>query len=84
MSIAGNIKHLVTEGICGPWPCEACGQLSQYADVKRGINHIFCKNERCRYERIIDKRNSRIVENDGTVWQYDSTGNKCRIRMPGQ
>lgn len=64
----------------GPWRCEACGALSQFAEIRRGVNFVYCKNEACRYERIVDKRHSRIVENDGTVWEFDHAGNKKQVR----
>ena len=80
----GNLHALTSSrGIAGPWPCESCGQLSQYAEVKPQINHVFCRNENCRYERIIDKKHSRIIENDGTVWEFYEDGSKRQIRMPG-
>ena len=66
-------------GFKGPWPCESCGQISQYADVRHGLNRIFCRNERCRFERIIDKRNHRTIENDGTCWEYNSDGTKRQV-----
>jgi hypothetical protein len=64
----------------GPWPCEECGQLSQYAEVRSEVNHVYCKNEACRFERIVDKRRFRIVENDGTTWEYDGRGAKRQVR----
>lgn len=64
----------------GPWPCEKCGNLSQFCDVGIKINRIFCMNENCNFLRIIDKAVSRIVEDDGTVWEYDGEGNKVRVR----
>lgn len=70
----------VTNEIIGPWECGECHQVSQYADVQSDINRIFCRNPSCRYERIIDKRKNVIRENDGTYWQFDSAGNKVRIR----
>jgi len=65
-------------GITGPWPCDQCGELSQYADVGPVINRIYCVNEACDFTRIVDKHYHRIVENDGTHWQYDGDGNKWR------
>lgn len=79
----GNLRALISKGIAGPWPCEKCGQLSQFADIGPRMNRIFCKNERCRFTRLIDKQASRIIEDDGTVWEFDNLGNKRRIRMPG-
>lgn len=73
----GSLLGLTSsQGIVGPWPCSECGELSQYADVQRYMNTIFCKNESCRYRRTIDKRRNRIVENDGSVWWFDNYGNK--------
>lgn len=68
-------------GFKGPWPCENCGELSQYADVTKGINRVFCRNPHCDYLRIVDKRHGRVVENDGTVWEYDNYGAKRQVRM---
>ena len=79
--ITGNLQGLTCDGIVGPWPCEECGQLSQYADVAKDINRIFCRNERCGFVRLIDKRHSRIIEWDGSVWQFDDTGAKWRVRL---
>ena len=79
----GNLLGLTSSsGIVGPWPCEQCGNLSQFADINKGINRVFCRNENCRYERIIDKRHHRIIENDGTAWEFDSDGTKRRITRP--
>jgi hypothetical protein len=64
--------------IVGPWPCENCKALAQFADRSRFINRIFCKH--CGYQRVIDKRRCRIIENDGTVWAFDADGNKWRVR----
>lgn len=68
-------------GLKGPWPCEACGELSQYADVSKGINRIFCRNPHCDFKRLVDKRHSRVIENDGTVWEFDGNGNKRQVRL---
>ena len=76
-----NLSWAAKRGLKGPWPCENCGQLSQYADVTQGINRIFCRNERCSFERIVDKRHSRIVENDGTCWEFYGDGSKRQVRM---
>jgi len=65
-------------GIEGPWPCSECGELTQYADITSRINRIFCRN--CDYTRLIDKRNHRIIENDGTHWTFDDDGNKTQVR----
>lgn len=78
---SGNINGLyATHGIFGPWQCESCGNLSQFADINSRVNRIFCRNEACRYERIIDKKACYIVENDGTHWKFDDEGNKVRVR----
>jgi len=66
--------------VVGPWLCSECGQVSQYADVRPERNFIYCRNEACRYQRVIDKTDNVIVENDGTFWRFDSEGNKIRIR----
>lgn len=76
----GNVLGIRSTGIIGPWPCEACGELSQYADVTRKINRVFCKNESCGFTRIIDKGRSVIQESDGTVWRFDTDGNKVQVR----
>ena len=62
----------------GPWPCERCGNLAQYAECRTDINTIFCKY--CGFHRIIDKVHKRIVEDDGTHLIYDNNGNKRRVR----
>lgn len=69
-----------SEKLVGPWPCEKCGKLSQYAVTTPKRNRVFCRNENCKYERIVDKRRSRIIEDDGSVWAFDNAGNKWRIR----
>lgn len=76
----GSLNGLTSKGIVGPWQCEKCKELSQFADVQPYINTIFCRNERCRFRRIIDKRRSRIVEDDGSVWYFDNYGNKTLIQ----
>ena len=68
------------KGIIGPWPCTECKEVSQYADVGATTNYIFCKNEACGFERIIDKENHIIKENDGTFWAFDDAGNKTQVR----
>lgn len=65
----------------GPWPCEVCGYETQFAELRSGINYIFCRNEGCRFERYVDKQRRHIVENDGTCWEYDPQGNKRQVRM---
>jgi hypothetical protein len=75
----GSLMGLRSKGIVGPWPCEACGQLSQFADIGPRINRIFCRNERCGFQRIIDKAAYRIVENDGTCWEFDNKGRKWQV-----
>lgn len=80
----GNLQGILTkhrDKIIGPWQCDSCGNLSQYAEVTRYLNRIFCRNEACRYTRLIDKRHSRIIENDGTAWAFDQAGNKWRVRL---
>jgi hypothetical protein len=73
---------LVYSTLTGPWPCEACGNMTQFADIKSDQNHIFCKNPACDFQRTVDKRNHRILESDGTLWSYDpNTSEKKRIRM---
>ena len=77
----GNPNGLnVARGIIGPWPCNECGELSQYADIGSKTNYIFCRNPNCKFERIIDKRRNIIRESDGTYWRFDTAGNKTRIR----
>lgn len=76
----GNLRGLTCSGIVGPWKCEECGQISQYGDIGRWTNIIFCRNEACRYQRIVDKRRHQIRENDGSYWHFDNDGNKTRIR----
>lgn len=70
---------LVYNTLTGPWPCDQCGMMTQFAEIKHGRNKIFCKNELCRYTRTVDTFNRRIVENDGTQWQYDG-GKKWQVR----
>lgn len=74
-----NWPYLKFDTTQGPWPCERCGELSQFADVRLKYNRIYCKNEACRFERIIDKKEMRIVEDDGTQWRYDREGNKWQV-----
>jgi hypothetical protein len=77
----GNPNGLnVAKGIVGPWPCSECKELTQYADIGRETNYIFCRNPNCKFERIIDKRRNIIRENDGTFWKFDADGHKTRIR----
>jgi hypothetical protein len=79
----GNLQGLTSNitGINGPWLCEKCGHLTQYADVRREVNIIFCSYHRCDFRRTIDKRHHRIIEDDGSVWHFDPTsGAKERIR----
>lgn len=81
MSTLGNINGLyTTKGIVGPWVCSECGQLSQFCDITSRVNRVFCRNEACGYQRIIDKRACYIVENDGTHWKFDNQGNKVQVR----
>lgn len=65
------------EILAGPWKCEKCEELSQYAVIRASINRVFCKN--CDFERIIDKRHMRVIEADGTHWEYDNRGNKRQV-----
>lgn len=78
--MTGNHPGRISNGIVGPWPCEKCGQLSQFADMAQHINRIFCRNERCGFMRVVDKRRSLILEDDGSTWQFDGQGNKRRVR----
>lgn len=78
----GNLHGLTSNirGIVGPWTCEKCGHLTQYADVGRDINIVFCRFHRCDYRRTIDKRHNIIIEDDGTMWEFDpDTSEKERI-----
>lgn len=70
----------VARGIVGPWPCSECHEVTQYTDIGSNTNYVFCRNPRCQYARIIDKRRHIIRENDGTFWRFDTEGNKTRIR----
>jgi hypothetical protein len=74
----GNLAGLTCKGIVGPFPCDVCKKVAAFADIKRTENIIFCKA--CTFRRVIDKRHARIVENDGSVWQFDNQGNKRRVR----
>jgi hypothetical protein len=67
-------------GIVGPWECEKCHQISQFCDIGATKNRVFCRNPSCDYTRLIDKKHNTIREDDGTVWMFDSEGNKTRIR----
>lgn len=69
-----------THGVVGPWPCSECGQVTQCADIGPTTNYIFCRNQNCSFERIIDKKEHVIKESDGTFWRFDDAGNKTRIR----
>lgn len=78
----GNLRGLTSsvKGIIGPWKCEQCGHITQYADVQKDVNRVFCRFHNCDYWRIIDKVHFRIVENDGTMWEYDpDTSSKRQI-----
>lgn len=71
---------LVYNAPIGPWPCEQCKEITQFAEVKGDKNHIYCVNEYCRHERIVDKKNRVIVEPNGTHWLYNpNTGQKVQI-----
>jgi hypothetical protein len=64
----------------GPWPCEQCKKITQYAKVSGDKNVIYCTNEYCRFERIVDMKNHRIVEPDGSQWIYNPVdGKKYRV-----
>lgn len=79
----GNLQGLTSnvKGINGPWLCQECGHLTQYADVQREINIVFCTYHRCDFQRVIDKRHHRIIEPDGTHWRFDpNTGEKHQVR----
>lgn len=77
----GTINGLFkSKGIVGPWVCSDCGHLSQFCDIQWGTNRVFCKNESCKSERIIDKKHKRIREPDGTLWQFDDNGRKMQVR----
>lgn len=80
--IGGRAIGLISANrIDGPWPCEQCGQLSQFAECTTDINRIFCKNEYCRFKRLVDKRKCTIVEGDGSMWRFNpATGKKWRIQ----
>lgn len=81
MQIPHNLLRVNgSERFVGPWPCEQCGKLSQFAIITASRNRVFCRNESCGFERLIDKRYSRIVEADGSVWAFDAAGNKWRVR----
>lgn len=75
----GSLLGLTSKGIVGPWPCEKCGNTSQFGDVQPQINVIFCRTPGCTYRRQIDKRRFRIIEDDGSVWGFDNYGNKWPI-----
>jgi hypothetical protein len=75
----GLNTHLIGKTI-GPWPCSECKKTSQFARIGTETNYIFCRNESCGFERIVDKKNSIIVEPDGSFWKFDEEGNKIRIR----
>lgn len=80
-ALTGNLRGLISKhGFLGPWQCEKCGQLSQYADIRNAINRIFCRNPICGFCRVVDKRHHRIIEDDGSEWELDSEGNKRRVR----
>jgi hypothetical protein len=72
---------LVYNKLAGPWPCEQCGQTTQFAEMKGDKNHIFCRNEYCKFERIVDMKSQIIREPDGSFWKYNpNTGQKIRIK----
>lgn len=60
-------------GLFGPWPCSACGKLSQYAICEPEANRIYCENPYCGYKRTILKHGSNriVLENDGSIWETD-------------
>lgn len=69
-----------SEQVVGPWRCERCNEMSQYAVTTPNRNRILCKNPSCGFERLVDKRRSRIIEPDGTHWMFDGNGNKWQVR----
>ena len=75
----GNLRGLISSGEVGPWPCEACGNVTQFAVVSRTRTVVQCLYENCNYRRMIDKVHNIIRENDGTWWRFDNDGNKTRI-----
>ena len=78
----GSLQGLTSSirGIVGPWVCEKCGHLTQYADVQPDINRVFCRFLNCDFWRVIDKRHHLVVEDDGTTWEFDPiTGEKWRV-----
>lgn len=76
-----SIVSAFTKGLDGPWPCEKCGQLTQFAEQSRTVNKIYCLNPYCQSIRIIDKQKRRILEPDGTMWEYNpQTGQKKQVR----
>lgn len=82
METIGNLQGLTSDihGIIGPWKCEKCGHMTQYADVGETINIIFCRFHRCDFRRTVDKRLHIIIEDDGSMWEFDPTdGTKVRI-----
>jgi hypothetical protein len=64
----------------GPYMCDICKQLSCFTHITNAQNRQFCKNPHCNFERVIDKRNKIIRENDGTFWQWRDDGSKVQIR----
>lgn len=64
----------------GPWLCEKCQELSQFCDVGIKLNRVYCLNPNCSFLRIIDKASSRIMEDDGTVWEFNPAGERWRVR----
>jgi len=64
----------------GPYICDVCKQLSCFTHITTDRNTQFCKNPRCNFRRIIDKKVRIIQENDGTFWQWDDNGRKVQIR----
>lgn len=80
MRIPHQLLQNGSEKLVGPWLCEQCGKLSQFAVIKTSKNRVFCRNENCGYERLIDKRHARIIEADGTVWAFNASGDKWRVR----
>lgn len=62
-------SEIIWDGVektVGPWPCERCGELAQYAKCNHDVNKVFCSN--CNFERIIDKQHHLVIENDGRRW----------------
>jgi hypothetical protein len=76
-----NQVGLIYNKAVGPWTCERCKKVTQFAKMTAEKNVIYCTNPYCRLERIVDKRHQIIVEPDGTYWIYNPvTGQKIQTR----